>query len=261
MADDFWRTDLSYVAKSKILVRGYRIDDLMERCSFGDVVYLMFAGELPKGNEGKLVEAILVSSIDHSLAAPSIDAARFVASCGVPMQAAVASGINALGDIHGGAIEECARMFQEALGSGGDVAHAELARQIVLRHKEEKRRILGYGHPVHNPDPRTLKMLEVGERLGLLGPNTSLARAIEGAIREAFGRDLPLNVDGAIAALISDLGIDWRLGKGFFIIARSVGLVAHCHEQMTKERPFKAAAAEDITYGGPQERDLPASFA
>ncbi|MBI3090882.1 MAG: citryl-CoA lyase [Candidatus Tectomicrobia bacterium] len=261
MADDFWRTELSFVARSKILVRGYRIEDLMERCSFGDVVYLMFAGELPKGNEGKLIEAILVSSVDHSLAAPSIDAARFVASCGVPMQAAVASGVNALGDIHGGAIEQCAKMFQEALAAHPGVEHAEVARRVVQQYRQAKQRILGYGHPIHNPDPRTLKMLELAERLHLIGPNTSLALALEGAIKEGFGRELPLNVDGAIAALISDLGIDWRLGKGFFIIARTVGLVAHSHEQMTKERPFKAAAASDIVYNGPPERDLPAAFA
>src|SRR5437588_8055813 len=79
----FWKTSLSAVEPNKILIRGYRVQDLMERCTFGDVIYLTFKGELPTGNEGKMIEMIMVSSTDHSFLAPSIDAVRFVASGGV----------------------------------------------------------------------------------------------------------------------------------------------------------------------------------
>src|SRR5207253_1002354 len=102
----------------KILIRGYRVQDLMERCSFGDVIYLTFKGELPAGNEGRMIEMIAVSSTDHSFFAPSIDATRFVASGGVPLQASVAAGIISLGDHHGGAIEQCAQLLQESVKSG-----------------------------------------------------------------------------------------------------------------------------------------------
>src|SRR5205823_3703363 len=110
---EFWKTAISQVKPNEILVRGYPIEQLTRHCSFGEVVYLLLTGELPKGNEGKLVEAILVSCCDHGLASPSVDAVRFVASCGVPLQTAVAAGVSAIGDVHGGAIEPCGRMLQK----------------------------------------------------------------------------------------------------------------------------------------------------
>src|SRR5499427_8227222 len=115
MSEPFWKTALSSVEPNKILIRGYRVQDLMQHCSFGDVIYLTFTGELPKRNEGRIIEMIVVSSTDHSFLAPSIDATRFVASGGVPLQAAVAAGIISLGDHHGGAIEQCAKLLQESV--------------------------------------------------------------------------------------------------------------------------------------------------
>src|SRR5207244_4671827 len=118
MDKPFWRTSLSSVEPNKILIRGYRVQDLMANCSFGDVIYLTFKGELPKGNEGRMIEMIVVSSTDHSFLAPSVDATRFVASGGVPLQASVAAGILSLGDHHGGAIEQCAKLLQDSVASG-----------------------------------------------------------------------------------------------------------------------------------------------
>jgi len=96
MSNAFWKTSLSAVEKNKILIRGYRVQDLMKHCTFGDIIYLTFTGELPTGREGQIIEMIVVSSTDHSLLAPSIDATRFVASGGVPLQASVAAGIISL---------------------------------------------------------------------------------------------------------------------------------------------------------------------
>src|SRR5215470_14798822 len=115
MGKPFWRTSLSAVAPNKILIRGYRVEDLMARCSFGDIIYLTFKGDLPTHNEGRMIEMIVVSSTDHSFLAPSIDATRFAASGGVPLQAAIAAGVITLGDHHGGAIEQCAQLLQECV--------------------------------------------------------------------------------------------------------------------------------------------------
>src|SRR5215468_3389340 len=153
MSKPFWRTSLSAVEPNKILIRGYRVQDLMERCSFGDVIYLTFKGELPTGNEGKMIEMIMVSSTDHSFLAPSIDAARFVASGGVPLQASIAAGVISLGDHHGGAIEQCARMLQESVPAGVSGA------SIVADYRERKQRVPGFGHPWHDRDPRTMTLL------------------------------------------------------------------------------------------------------
>src|SRR3954464_12806928 len=143
MSEPFWKTSLSAVEPNKILIRGYRVEDLMAHCSFGDIIYLTFKGELPAGNEGRMIEMIAVSSTDHSFFAPSIDAARFVASGGVPLQASVAAGIISLGDHHGGAIEQCARLLQESVKSG------TAAGAIVGDYRSRRQRIPGFGHPWH----------------------------------------------------------------------------------------------------------------
>src|SRR5215467_8903672 len=132
MSKPFWNTSLSAVERNKILIRGYRVQDLMERCTFGDVIYLTFKGELPFRNEGRLIEMIMVSSTDHSFFAPSIDAARFVASGGVPLQASVAAGIISLGDHHGGAIEQCSKLLQDAVPANAS------ASDIVAEYRSRK---------------------------------------------------------------------------------------------------------------------------
>src|SRR6266850_510472 len=245
MSMPFWKTSLSAVEPNKILIRGYRVQDLMERCSFGDVIYLTFKGELPTGNEGRIIEMIMVSSTDHSFLAPSIDATRFVASGGVPLQAAVAAGIISLGDHHGGAIEQCAKMLEESVKAGTP------ASEIVRSYRERKQRVPGFGHPWHDRDPRTLKLIAKANEWGLAGPHLKLAESISSEIQ------LPVNIDGVISGLITDMGISWRYGRAFFIIPRAVGLAAHAVEEMTRERPFRVIDLEDVVYDGPPERDLP----
>ena len=246
----FWKTSLSRVKPGEILVRGYPIEQLAAHRSFGDVVYLLLTGELPRGREGKLVEAILVACCEHSLASPSVDAVRFVASCGVPLPTAVAAGVGAIGDVHGGAIEPCARILREA------VREKTPAAQVLRELKAAGRRMPGYGHAVHARDPRTKILIALAKKWRLLGPHTRLAAEIEKATRAVLGRALPMNVDGAVAGLMSDMGIDPALGKAIFIIGRAPGYAAHAHEQMTREKPFKAASHGEITYTGPARRNV-----
>lgn len=251
---DFWTTAISRVAPNEILVRGYRIDDLTRRCSFGDVMYLLLSGELPAGNEGRMVEAILVCCCEHSLASPSVDAVRFVASAGVPLQAAVSAGVTAIGDTHGGAIEPCARILQEAVKAG------KPADELLADLRARKERMPGFGHRVHTADPRVDVLFALAREHGLHGAHCELARELEVATERVYKRRINMNVDGAIGAILCDLGLDPALGKSFFIVGRAPGYVAHAHEQMTRERPFKAAEPEDITYTGPAERPLPGRF-
>lgn len=245
MSEPFWKTSLSAVEPNKILIRGYRVQDLMAHCTFGDIIYLTFKGELPTGNEGKMIEMIVVSSTDHSFLAPSIDATRFVASGGVPLQASVAAGIISLGDHHGGAIEQCSKLLQDSVKSGAP------ALQIVSDFRTRKQRIPGFGHPWHDRDPRTLTLIAKAKEWKLSGSHLSLAESISSELK------LPANIDGAISGIISDMGIDWQYGRAFFIIPRVVGLAAHAVEETTRERPFRAIDMKDVAYDGPPERDLP----
>ena len=248
---DFWKTAISHVQPNQILIRGYRVEELARKRSFGDVVFLLLTGELPQRREGDLVEAILVCCCDHGLAAPSTDAVRFVASCGVPLQAAVAAGICAIGDTHGGAIEPLARLFEKATNGELDL------KQHFVELKRSGQRMPGFGHPVHSPDPRTVVLLELAGQWGLSGAHVRLARELEAATASLVGKHLPLNVDGAIAALMADLGISPVYGKAFFIISRAAGYVAHACEQQVSERPFKEVPAAEITYTGPALRAVP----
>jgi len=246
----FWRTAISRVRPNEIVVRGHDLIEMIGRRSFGDVVYLLLAGRMPEGNEGRLMEAILVSACEHSVVAPSVDAARFVASAGVPLQAAVAAGTIGLGDHHGGAVDHGARMLREADETGLDPVGA--ARTVAQRHRDEGRRLPGYGHVVHDPDPRGRRLFEVAEELGMAGSWVELARAFEEATAEVFGRRLALNVDGAMAALLLELGLDPALGKAFYVIARAPGLVAHVVEEQTREKPYRDIGWETVEYDGPE---------
>src|ERR1051326_1320275 len=249
MSQPFWRTSLSAVEPNKILIRGYRVQDLMEHCSFGDVIYLTFKGELPVHNEGRLIEMIVVSSTDHSFLAPSIDAARFVASGGVPLPASVAAGILSLGDHHGGAIEQCAKLLQENVTAGVS------AQQIVHDFRLRKQRVPGFGHPLHERDPRTLMLVAKAKEWKLAGRHLELVESIAAELQ------LPANIDGAISGIISDMEIPWQYGRAFFIIPRAVGLAAHAVEETTRERPFRAIDMKDVAYDGPPERAMPKSGA
>jgi citryl-CoA lyase len=250
-----WRTAISRVQPGEIRIRGYDLADLIGTRSFGDVVYLLLAGDLPSGNEGRMVEACLVACAEHSVVAPSVDAARFAASAGVPLQAAVAAGMIGLGDHHGGAVDAAARMLLDAAATGAP--EREAAREVVERRKAEGRRLPGFGHVVHDPDPRAGRILEVAEELGFRSRWCSLAEAVETAAQEVFGRPLRMNVDGALAAILLELGLDWRLGKAFYVVARAPGFVAHVFEEQTRERPYRDIGWQSVTYDGPEPREVP----
>lgn len=251
----FWRTSIAQVKPNDIRVRGYDLLELIGNRSFGDVVYLLLSGELPEGNEGRMMDALLVSASEHGLMAPSVDATRFVASGGVPMQAAVASGINAMGDYHAGAVDAGARMLLEAREL--ELPAAEAGREIVRRYREGKKLLSGYGHKVHDPDPRTARVMDVARELGFYGPFCELGFAIEDATQEFYSRRLPMNIDGAMSCIMLELDLDPGLGKAFYVIGRSAGLVAHAFEEQSRERPYRDIGWESVEYDGPEPRDVP----
>ncbi|RJP77100.1 MAG: citryl-CoA lyase [Candidatus Zixiibacteriota bacterium] len=254
MSEAAWKTAITDVSGGQIRVRGYDIADLMEHLSFADAVYLILKGELPTNQQKRMMEAMLVSSLDHGPTPPSNLAARTVMSGGNPLNAAVAAGVMTIGDSHGGAIEQCARLLQEWAKKDG--SPPDLARQLVAELKEKGKRMPGYGHRLHKRDPRTVKLLEIAERIGYRGRIIELAVAVQEELEASSGKDLPLNVDGAIAAIISEMGFDWRLGKGFFIISRVPGLVAHVHEEWTREKPMRRLGPPEYQYDGPGPREI-----
>jgi citrate synthase len=258
LSEPFWKTSISKVEPNKIIVRGYNLMDLVGNYNYADLTYLLWRGELPSRNQSRMMDALLTACLEHSLNAPSVDATRFVASCGVPLQSAVSAGVAAIGDWHGGAIEQAAKILQEGIVRMKDtqISAKESAEEILRELTRRKERIPGFGHPTHTNDPRTKRLLEIAKETQLLGPHVELAQAIESLTEKVLRKHLILNVDGCVAAIISDMGFDWRLGKGFFIVSRTPGLIAHAYEQMYNEKPYKSAPWNEIVYTGPPERQL-----
>jgi len=255
MSADKWKTAITEIKKGEIRVRGYDIVEMMEKLSFSDAIFLTLKGELPKREESEIMRAILVSSIDHGVTPPSVLSTRNVLSGGNSLNAAVAGGVLTIGDVHGGAIERCAKILQD-WGKRPDTVSI-IAKELVSEFIYKRRRVPGFGHRLHETDPRTVKLFQIATNLNFRGRHMELAQAIEAELSKSLGKKLPINVDGAIAAVISDMGFDWRMGKGFFIISRVAGLVAHAHEEMIREKPMRKLGDWNFEYDGPKKREVP----
>jgi len=254
-----WKTKITKVEPNHLVTKGYRQEDLIGNVAFSNVVYLLLKGELPSKEEGKMIDAILTACIDHGVTPPTAMASRVVASGGVPLPTAVAAGVLSIGDAHGGAIEKGAKFLQEGISRMKNEAKSieEIAKILVSESRDKKKRILGFGHRVHTSDPRTNKLFLLAEELKISGIHMALSKAIKEELKSQTGKNLPINVDGAIAAITSDMGFDWRLGKAFFLLGRVAGLTAHVYEEQTQEKPMRKIFECDCEYDGPKEKNLP----
>lgn len=253
-----WSTKITKVEPNHLITKGYRQEDLIGNVPFTHVVYLLLKGELPQENHGKMMDAILTSCIDHGVTPPSSMASRIVASGGVPLPSAVAAGILSIGDAHGGAIEKGAKFLQDGIQrmKNQNVKLEEMAELLVKESRDKKQRILGFGHRVHTSDPRTKRLFSLADQLNITGDHIKLSKAIEKQLLSQTGKNLPINVDGAIAAISSDMGFDWKLGKAFFLLGRVAGLTAHVYEEQTREKPMRKMFFIDCDYEGPEEKDI-----
>jgi citrate synthase len=258
MAEQTWKTAITKIEPNKVAVRGYPIDELMGRISFGEMVYLVLKGDLPTPEVGKLMDAILVSSVDHGATPPSALAARTVASGGAPLTTAIAGGIMTINRHHGGAIEGCMKVLHELVTykHEGSLDALTAAREKMAEFRAKKVRVPGYGHRVHSNDPRTQRLFALAEETGAAGEYIEMAHALRQAMKETLGRDLPMNVDGGIAAVLCELGFPPELGNGFFAISRTVGLTAQVYEETMRERPMRRISPTAQEYDGPSERSI-----
>ena len=259
--DERWQTSLTAIEPNKIQVRGYSLDEMMGRLGFAEAVYLLLMGELPTPAIGRMLNAVLVSSIDHGVTPPSTLAARNVATSGAPLKDCVAAGILAFGPHHGGDIESCMRFLDRGLTlMRGGKSMAQAAEAIVAECAEHREVPPGFGHRFHTRDPRAARLFQMALELELEGEHVRLIRATERALashRDQYGRALPVNVDGAIAAISADLGFAYELGNAIFLISRLPGLIAHAHEERTRQPPMRQIDPKDHDYDGARDRRLP----
>lgn len=258
MEEELWSQPITSIRPNHIVVRGYELDELMGQVPFAHVVYLVLKGDLPTAAQGRVMDALLVASVDHGATPPSVLAARTVASGGAPLTTGIAAGIMTINRHHGGAIESCMRVFLDAVArqhaSGEDTTTTTHA--LLSEYRAQKKRVPGYGHRIHSADPRTARLLEIATTEGIAGPYIAMAHAIQQALLDVLGKDLPLNVDGAIAAVLCEMNFPPEMGNGLFAIARTVGLTAHVFDEIVNQRPMRAISPKNHEYSGPQERKL-----
>lgn len=262
LAGDRWQTAITSIGQNAILIRGYAVDELMGRLSFADAVYLLLMGELPTPAIGRMLNAVLLSTIDHGVTPPSTLAARNVATTGAPLKDSVAAGLLAFGPHHGGDIESCMRFLDRALAlvRAGQTA-SSAAEQLVDECLRAGQRPPGFGHRLHTRDPRAARLFQLALELDLEGEHVRMLRSVERVLvsREAEVGGVPVNVDGAIAAICADLGFAEDLGNAIFLISRLPGLIAHAHEERVRQPPMRQIDATSHAYDGARERRVPES--
>lgn len=262
---DWWATGVSEIAPNVIRFRGYPIQDLIGHVSFVDTIWLLARGNLPTPGQSKLLEAALVSSADHGPQAPSIAIARMSATCGIGLNNAMASGINALGDVHGGAGQACVALLWDMKQRTDAGTHVDdAASQVVQEHKSRGAYVPGFGHRFHTVDPRRdplLNLLDDAVEAGeISGDYVACVRALEQALgrRSSHAPRLPMNIDGATATVYAELGVPPELARGLFVLSRSVGVLAHAWEEKQSGRRIKGPLPPPLTapYTGQAERTL-----
>jgi citrate synthase len=216
-------------------------------------------GEIPSPGIGSLMEAMLVSFIDHGATPPSTLAARNTATTGAPLRACVAAGVLGFGRYHGGDIESCMQFLDTglALVRQGSTPR-EAAERLVQQYLDSGEVPPGFGHRFHTRDPRAARLFQMALELEVEAEHIQMIRAIETRLHEEpHGERLPINIDGAIAALCGDIGIPPSVADALFIISRVPGIAAHAEEERQREQPMRQIDPKDHRYDGPAERRLP----
>ena len=276
-----WQSAISYKTRDRIVVRGYDVNELTGNITFAEHLHLIWKGELPPANVAKMLDALLVCFAEHAMS-PSSASARLVMSGAGYIMPALAGGILSIGYTHVDA-HEAAQMWITAvqLGKKNGWSLDQTADYVAegIRSKEkndafarlfgERRVIPGWHHPQHIRDLRSQRIIELAENLGVAGDHVKFVVALEKATKKYWGRTLYMNVSGAISASLVDMGFLPDECLAFCAIARSVSMVAHCMEEKTREKGWRASSRSKITqpldlalqkpdfYDGPADRHLP----
>ncbi|MBF0277972.1 MAG: citryl-CoA lyase [SAR324 cluster bacterium] len=236
----WWRTSIIDMEPGKIAFRGHPIEELIGNVSFPQMIWMMVQGKLPSEAEAKLLECALVAGVDHGPQAPSIAAARMAATCGLGLNNVMATAVNMLGDVHGGAGEQCALLFYgiaDLISEGASLDNA-VCQGLDHWRANYGKIVSGFGHRFHKPvDPRAPRLMELVREAAAAGTVSGSFADIGESVQKELGRQrgdrpIAMNIDGATAVIFCELGFPPPLSRGLFCLSRAVGVLAHGWEQM-----------------------------
>jgi citrate synthase len=252
-----WHTAISDASGDELVVRGHRLGSLIGNVSFTEMAFLVLGGRLPSREERDLLDAVLVSVMDHGIA-PAAVIVRMLASFGVPLQAGLAGGALTFGDWHGGACEQAARLLADAVATAWPDADADREatlrahlRDLVRERVDAGGRLEGFGHPLHPVgDPRVERLLELAREVRLFGRHCRALVLLEEELADRLRRPIPINIDGVIAAIVLDLGFPWQAARCFLVTPRTVGMTAHFLEELAQGGRWRHADPSTVRYEG-----------
>ena len=228
------RTAIAAASSDRVTVRGRDLaQDLMGHATFTEYVFLLATGRAPTEEQRFFLDLSFVALAEHGLT-PSVQAARMTYDADpVALQGAIAAGVLGCGTVILGAADLCRKLIGDVLArvdtrGSLDVAALDVARE----HREQRKALPGYGHPLHKPvDPRAERMIALARERGAAGRSVEAALALTKAAAATWGKPLPMNVSMTIAATLRDVDVPPGLIRAVPILARTAGLIAHCIEE------------------------------
>ncbi|AXF55289.1 citryl-CoA lyase [Salicibibacter kimchii] len=263
--EGWWKTEISQIEKNRVNIRGYNMEELIGNVSYSQMLALLLTGSILTEKKAKLFESVLVAGADHGPRAPSIAASRMAATCGISFNSAVATGINLLGDSHGGATEKGMALFYETMTEVEETGQTinEVIDNKLENLLERKEKIPGIGHQLHDDDPRVHRLYKLAKPLveegEISGDYLKIAEQFRKSLAGKKDRPITMNIDGVAAAIQCELGLPAEAAKGIFALSRGMGITAHAFEELQQGALVKGPGPnneEFIQYTGVKNRKL-----
>jgi len=247
------KTNIATSDATSITVRGHDlVHDLMGKCSFTAMVYFLLRGRMPAEPQTRVLDACLVTLMEHGWTPTSLIARLAIDSVPSEAQVGIAAGLLAVGDVFVGTMEGAGRILAAGLDAPDPQAYC---RDVVARHRAERKPLPGFGHPFHKPDdPRPPRLFEIAAAAGCGGRYIGLLTMLSAELDRAMGRHITINATGAIAALLLEIDLPPEVMRSIAVISRSGGLAGHLAEERTTHaaRRIWQLVEEHIPYEDPE---------
>jgi citrate synthase len=209
------------------------VEDLIGQRTFTEVMLMQILAREPRPVDMRIVDAVLIVLMEHGLTPSAIATRLIYMSAPENLQGAVSAGLLAVGSSFVGTMENCSRLLDRIQAAGDQDAQRAEALAIARQHKAERSAVPGFGHHLHKPvDPRAYKLLDLGRaEPELKGDKIKALMTLSAAVDEVAGRPITINATGSVAALLGEIGVPTGVMRGFAVISRAAGLVAHIVEE------------------------------